>query len=111
MPPQPPKELTDRSETPFPGALTLEVEYQVRIAEKIERQNQQAIDRLLKGAEKKLKRLKRKVQADLDRCADAETYRIHGELLKGQLHRVEPGASHVTLDDWFAEASWNGRFL
>ena len=101
--PLPPKELTRGSDKPFPGALTLEAEYQLRIAEKIERQNQQAIHRLLKGAEKKLKRLKRKVQADLDRCADAETYRIHGELLKGQLHRVQPGASHVTLDDWFAE--------
>ena len=51
--PLPPKELT-ADQTPFPGAPTLEAEYQLRIAEKIERQNQQAIHRLLKGAEKKL---------------------------------------------------------
>ena len=106
VPPQPPKELTDRSEAPFPGALTLEAEYQVRIAEKLG-QNQQAIVRLLKAL-REIETLKRKVQADLDRCADADLS-YPWRVTQGQLHRVEPGASHVTLDDWFAEGIRNGR--
>ena len=90
--PLPPKELTDESETPFSRRPDSRGRISATNRRKDRTANQQAIDRLSKAL-KKLKRLKRKVQADLDRCADAETYRIHGELLKGQLHRVQPGAS------------------
>lgn len=46
------------------------------------------------------RRLATTLERDLLKASEAERLRHEGELLKGALHAVTPGADHIDVDDW-----------
>ena len=88
---------------PLLTALQVEGAFQVGERTFLVAQEEQAVRRLLKSARGRLKRRMTKIEADIQRCAMAESLLKQGELLKGQLHKVIPKADEVILDDWYTE--------
>ncbi len=54
---------------------------------------------------KRLERTRKKVQADVDRTANAHRFRQDGELLKQHLHDVPKGATQATFDEYLPDGS------
>lgn len=69
-------------------------------AERIRRQSQDLL-RLLSNLTQRTARKIAAQKKDLEKSADREKYRIYGELLKANLHRVPKGASHVELENYY----------
>ena len=57
----------------------------------------------LKSRAKSLRRRVNAIESDLERIDDADRYRKHGELLQSAYGDVEPGASSVTVPDFYRE--------
>jgi len=104
-PEAPPAGLLEDDSAPVESAASLETQSRVRLAEMEKAESERAHRRLIKKARARLKRLQERVDSDLTRCQGADTLRKHGELLKGQLHKVTPKAQSVILDDWFEEGT------
>ena len=58
----------------------------------------QALDKLLDAANRKIARLKH----DLANAEQAEDYRIKGELLTGNLHRIQRGTASIEAQNYYA---------
>ncbi len=54
---------------------------------------------------KKQRRLVSKIESDIDRGGDPLVWQRWGELLKANLHRVERGATALTVDDWYDDGA------
>ena len=64
-----------------------------------------AARRLIKQTRDRLKRLAKKVRADVQRTADPEQWRVQGELLTAQMHTVKRGDPVARVQDWYAEGA------
>ncbi len=65
-------------------------------AQSLARELGKVLKRELKNARKRLE----KIERELAEADHADEYARHGELLKGALSRVEPGASEIVLQDY-----------
>ncbi len=97
-----PREGDDRFEGVADDALLAAIgdayaeEQADREEESLERSLRQLLKRERKSAERRLNRL----EAELAEADQASALQRHGELLKGSLGRIEPGASEIELDDY-----------
>lgn len=57
----------------------------------------------LKTAAKRLRRLKKNIESDLERAEEAKDYQKWGELLQSAYGKVKPGAASVTVTDYYDE--------
>jgi predicted ribosome quality control (RQC) complex YloA/Tae2 family protein len=103
-PPPRPTRIADHRK-PTGSALDIEAEFQRHWSQLIERQEVQAVTRLLKSARTRLSKREQKISGDLARCAEADSLLKKGELLKGQLYKVGVKAEQVVLDDWYEEGT------
>lgn len=85
--------------------LAVEAAAAAQRADDTEQQDAAARRRLLTRARKKVDRLHRKVEADLERAEQAERYKRDGELLKGALHTARKGDTEVWVTDYYAEGT------
>lgn len=61
--------------------------------------------RLLTDTRRRLQRLAKKVRRDVARTEDADRWRVLGELLTAQLHRIRKGDAVAQVQDWYAEGA------
>ncbi len=87
----------------FGSAEEVESHFQAKLAAMIRDGAGWEMMRLEKSVRKRLRRLNGRVSADLERCKDADQLRQTGELLKGQMFRVEPKSTSVNLDNWYGD--------
>ncbi|NLT58749.1 MAG: fibronectin/fibrinogen-binding protein [Clostridiales bacterium] len=69
------------------------------------KQSRQQMERLLTGGIERISRKLSAQQAELTAFQDRDRYRIFGELLTANLHRVPPGAASVELPNYYEEGT------
>lgn len=89
----------------FSDPEAVEAHAQVRLAELGSQTGEAAAQRVLRDTRKRLNRLAKNVRADVARTADADRWRVLGELLTAQLHTVQRGAPTARVQDWYAEGA------
>jgi predicted ribosome quality control (RQC) complex YloA/Tae2 family protein len=103
VPSLPPTRPLVDTETRFNSALEVDAYFVAHLALKVAEGARRERERLISRARKRLVRLEQRVDQDLARCSGADQLLRVGELLKGQLHLVQPKATEVVVDDWFDE--------
>ena len=110
-PPPPPEWADDRKVRPLLQQTEPDGQRSQRLAryfaQSLQEQERDDLRRSIRSRLKsRAKRLRRRVEAiesDLERIDDADQYRKHGELLQSAYGDVEPGASSVTVPDFYRE--------
>ncbi|MBV69884.1 MAG: hypothetical protein CMH52_00920 [Myxococcales bacterium] len=102
-PAPPPAAVLADSRGSIRSAVQTEIQYQSLIIEYEKDRDLAEKRRVFKGARRRLERRHKHVDADLRRADKLDELKRAGELLKGQLHLVQPGMTEVVVDDWFAE--------
>lgn len=110
--PPPPPSLDEKVRSPVRDAAEagdpagLDSFFEREIAEQERQQQRRRVRSQLKSAEKRLKRLQKNVEGDLERAEDAADYRRFGELLQSAYGTEIPrGAESVDVPDYYAEGA------
>ncbi len=61
------------------------------------------LTKLVSGIEQRIVRKTANRKNELRDCADREKYRVFGELIKANIHGITPGASEVTVKNYYAD--------
>lgn len=65
------------------------------------RQKSKKVENVVSNERKKLEKKIIKLDQELDRAENSESYRIKGELLNTYLHQVKPGMEEITLPNYY----------
>ncbi|QNQ80424.1 Rqc2 family fibronectin-binding protein [Lactobacillus sp. PV034] len=79
----------------------LEDFYQEQAKREWVRQKAKRIENIVSNERKKLEKKIIKLNQELDRAENSESYRIKGELLNTYLHQVKPGMQEITLPNYY----------
>ena len=99
----PPSEILSDIRGSIRSAVDTEIHYKAIISDHENKLDQAEKKRLLTGAIRRLERRRKHINDDLGRADKLDELRRAGELLKGQLHLVQPGMTVVMVDDWFTD--------
>ena len=61
--------------------------------------------RIINSAELHIKKKAQNIEEDIKKCADAEKYRLYGDLLTANLYRAEKGAASVTVENYYEDGA------
>ena len=78
----------------------IEACYAERIGERTADEDRRRLANALKKERKTAERRLERIEAELQEADQATTLQEHGELLKANLGRIDPGAAEITVDDF-----------
>ena len=98
----PPGEGADRfgSEVGIALLEAIGASYSGEVEERVQDEDQRRLNSAVKRERKSAQRRLEKIEAELAEADEASTLQRNGELLKGNLSRIDQGADSITVDDF-----------